>query len=137
MKRIDTALGLRLDLDSQPAVEQVRSFLDPALRREHETLEQLDVVPSVRSIADRVWAALDAVAANDNEVAHATLDSLRAEYRRLYLDAEQIAIQSIRTRRIEAKPLGRRNDDSAADAHDPDQPADAADADGAEQHPGT
>jgi hypothetical protein len=122
LNEVDRALDLGLDLDDQEGLARVNSFLDPGLRRARDSIEQLEATPAVLSIADRVWAALVAIADRDTPTARSTLDKLRAEYRRLYLDAEQLVRRSVMVGMTETEALRRRKTQQAPST---DEPADA------------
>jgi hypothetical protein len=94
-RALDSRLDLGLALDSDSAATRVDEWLDPGLRREQATLDELDVPATVRSLIDRLWAELDGAVEHDDDARRLRLDQLRAEYRRMYLDAELIVASSI------------------------------------------
>lgn len=115
--RADSSLGLQLGLQDRGACEQVDAWLDPGLRREQKTLDDMDAPGPVRAIAEAVWTELDAAVEVDDAALHQRLDQLRADYRRLYLDAERIAHSSI-------VAAGSRGQDGESGS-DPPEPATA------------
>jgi hypothetical protein len=107
MTQIDRALELGLDLNRQAAIDDVRSFLEPSLRHATYSLDQLDVVPMIKPIAGRVWKCLGAISKKDTPATRRDMDALRAEYRRLYRDAEQVTFYSILTGTTDTRKHGR------------------------------
>jgi hypothetical protein len=120
LKRIDRSLDLGLDLRDRTAVANVEGWLDPGLRRERDTLDDVDAPTSLRVVVEKVWAALNALVDKDDAAARQQFDVLRAEYRTLYRDSERIAHASIAA----ARP--RRPAKAAAAAQQPSEAAPAA-----------
>lgn len=95
-------IGDRLDLArigerGSPAMRRVHGLLDPGLRGAPVDWSDLDVAPRVRDLADRVWGLLSPLdVADDAEPKVATaLDEARADYLRLYEEAEAIAHSTV------------------------------------------
>ena len=91
-------IGRRFDLTSlQEAnanhVRAVHAFIDPTLRRVTATLDDLDLPPRLRELAQETWERLDGLAdpEGDTPAVHRQLDDLRAAYTDLYAEAEAIA----------------------------------------------
>jgi predicted GNAT family acetyltransferase len=106
---LDDRLDLGLDLDSDSASKRVDEWLDPDLRREQATLDDLELPAMVRSLIDRLWTELDGAVEEDDDARRSRLDQLRAEYRRMYLEAESIAQSTIvaaRKKRLPARGEG-------------------------------
>jgi hypothetical protein len=93
MTRIAERLGLTYDTDlSSGTHHEVDDFIDANLRRSQLTLEDIDVPEDLRSLAQAVWDALDALAADPGDAAAmARMDTLRAEYDQLYTHAVALA----------------------------------------------
>jgi hypothetical protein len=128
LTRLDSALGLELALKDQAACAQVDAWLDPGLRREKASLADIDAPAALVAIADRLWDELNATANRDTERRRRHLDQIRADYRRLYLDAEQMTQSSIEAgprRSRAAKPQGDASADAPATPSDSTVPAPA------------
>jgi hypothetical protein len=96
--------GAALDLPVLAAVDRVPAvdaFVDPQLHRNRATWEDLEVPPTVRDLAEDVWAHIQAV----DEPA---LDAAREAYDRLYAEAEAIAQCSIMAARLPKRKPKRR-----------------------------
>ena len=97
MRRIGEALALPdlagLRREDHPGVDE---FVDPTLNRSPAGWEQLSVLPAVRDMADDVWERVQRLAApgGDDEALRAGLDAVRADYDRMYAEAEAIAQSS-------------------------------------------
>jgi hypothetical protein len=97
MRRIGGALSLpelaALRREDHPGVDE---FVDPTLNRSPAGWEQLSVLPAVRDMADDVWERVQRLAApgGDDEALRAGLDAVRADYDRMYAEAEAIAQSS-------------------------------------------
>lgn len=103
LRRVDRELGLDLGRHDQAAAAHIDEFIDPSLRREDVDWSRLALPPHLRELAERVWGALTSLAADEPVPAH-PFDALRADYDRLYLDAERIAQWSIAAARAAKKP---------------------------------
>ncbi len=122
---INAKLHLGLDLDDQAATEQVDAWLDPGLRREQATLADLELPAAVRPLIERVSAELDGAVENDDRARRVRLDQLRAEYRRLYLDSEQITHSSTVAARWKASKEAGGGEASPDDEEDSAPPGSA------------
>jgi hypothetical protein len=87
----------------EDAAAEVDGFIDPSLRRQSAGWEALEVPAQVREIVDGCWQALGRLAETDDAESQAALDTLRADYDRMYADAEAVAQSSIRAARRKAK----------------------------------
>jgi hypothetical protein len=88
--RVAVPLGVAEALGDPVRGEAVDAFLEPALRREQETLADLDAPDWLCAIAARLWEALAALALDDTPQTRADLEQLRAEYDARY--AQSIAV---------------------------------------------
>jgi hypothetical protein len=97
----------------------VDDFVDPTLHRNRVSFDDLDVPPLVRDMAEQVWQTLQPLADPDGDTAgtHAALDEARADYARLYREAEAIAQSSVTA----AKP--RKKQPAAAKKPAPQPPS--------------
>jgi hypothetical protein len=95
LKHLDRSLGLGLELRNRSAVATVESWLDPGLRREHDTLDDVDAPAALRDLVARTWLAFDRLLDRDDAATRQHFDALRAEYRGMYRDSERIAHASI------------------------------------------
>ncbi|MEA2125729.1 MAG: hypothetical protein QOI80_2511 [Solirubrobacteraceae bacterium] len=109
-----TGPGLR---ERFPSVDQ---FVDPTLHRNRVGWDELDVPAALREMAEQVWLQLQPLAdpGGDTEAVHATLDQARADYGRLYGEAEATAQSSITA----AKPR-KKTPKQAAGAAPKQQPS--------------
>lgn len=108
-RREVTRLNERLQLPPvDPALAQgVDEFVDPTLHRHRVGWEDLDpAVPEpVRAVVDAAWLRLLALTEADDAAALAALDDARADYRRMYADAEALVHSSFAAQRApEAAP---------------------------------
>ena len=93
MQTVASRLGLRFDADLASAEHHpVDDFIDANLRRSQLTLDDLDVPADLRSIAERVWQAMDALASDpEDRAAMDSLDALHEEYDQMYTHAVALA----------------------------------------------
>ncbi len=110
LQRVGETLGLGSVLGAD--AERVRDghrFVDPSLRRMTHGLDDLDLPPRLRELAEESWTALGSLAEPGGDVPalHATLDSLRESYVDLYAEAEAISRSSVvAARRARRPPAG-------------------------------
>ncbi|HEU5033718.1 MAG TPA: hypothetical protein VFT62_03065 [Mycobacteriales bacterium] len=97
---VEAELELGLDLTSREATGRIDAFLDPGLRREQVSWDDVEMPAGLRAVAERAWALLSAPSVGDRA---AELDALRADYDRLYADAELIAQWSIAAAAADAR----------------------------------
>ncbi len=80
--------------------EQIREghrFVDPALRRMSQSLDDLGLPPRLHELVAETWTELNKLAdpGGDTADVHATLDQLRESYADLYAEAEAISRSSV------------------------------------------
>lgn len=77
-------------------------LVDPSLRRSTASWESLAVPPSLRELAEEVWAGFGALTrpGPEDPTAHAMFDAARERYRDVYAEAEAIAQSSVSAVRI-------------------------------------
>ncbi len=111
LERLDDSLDLGLALDDVAATARANDLVDPTLRRERVGWSDLDLPQTLRTVAENAWSALLPLAESagpaDRPPAAARLDAARADYERLYADAELIAQWSIVAARGTAKRKGK------------------------------
>jgi hypothetical protein len=91
-------LGARLEvpmLADALRSARVDEIVDPSLHRNRARWEGLDVPDPLRSLAEKVWAQVQQLVDSDSAELRAALDASRAEYRRMYAEAEGIAQSSV------------------------------------------
>lgn len=115
LEQIDKTADLDFDWADKAALTNVESFLDPGLRRQNASLDAVDAPSYLIDIATRVWDAFNSLVSKDGKTAQRDLDALRGEYRRTYLEAEQLVRHSIDHRKDEIKALRRRRARAAED----------------------
>jgi hypothetical protein len=93
MRRIGEALALPDLAQEHPGVDE---FVDPTLNRSPARWDDLSVLPAVRDMAEDVWQRVQhlAVPGGDDDALRAGLDAVRADYDRMYAEAEAIAQSS-------------------------------------------
>jgi hypothetical protein len=120
MHRVADLLGEPVLHDSDGAKgAAVDAFIDPQLKRQMRGWDTLDVPVALRDVVDRAWDALDSLA--DDVDTSPSLDTIRADFDRLYAESEKIAQSSIRA----AKPRRKNAPDSKSVAPKPAEPAPA------------
>ncbi len=110
LQRVGEVLGLDTVLGAD--AERVRDghrFVDPSLRRITHGLDDLDLPPRLRELAEESWTALGSLADPGGDVAttHAALDDLRCAYVDLYAEAEAISRSSVVAARRARRPPPR------------------------------
>jgi hypothetical protein len=107
MRRVGEAFGdpLLSGLE-RSRFPQVDEFVDPTLHRNRVGWEELEVPPSVRDMAERVWGELQplADAGGDGPDVRAALDASHAQYDAFYSEAEAITQSSVTA----VKPRGKK-----------------------------
>ncbi|HEX6655408.1 MAG TPA: sulfotransferase family protein, partial [Candidatus Limnocylindria bacterium] len=78
--------------ERRPAVDQL---VDPSLHRNRARWDGLEVSEPLRALAEQSWELVQRLVHEDGAEVRAELDAARAEYRRLYADAEAIASSSV------------------------------------------
>jgi hypothetical protein len=109
LTRLAERLALPQLLPIDPALARdVDEFVDPSLYRNRVGWQELEtpLPPGVREVVDAAWTRLQALAGPnaDDPAALAALDAARAEYDRLYAEAEALAYTSIRPPRLKPAP---------------------------------
>lgn len=96
---------LGIPVSVPPGPHPVDEFIDPDLSRHRLSWADHDLPADLTSLADRVWAALDALAdspdgaapaspSSPDATAPALLDAARADYAAMYLAAQRLAFDS-------------------------------------------
>lgn len=106
IRRVRDELGLTLNADLEPGEHHpVDDFVDPDLRRVRVTWDDLSVPSDLESTAQGVWEELLTLCARgaSDEETEGRLDALADRYRRIYDDAEAIALDATATAAEEAR----------------------------------
>lgn len=104
-------LDLSYDVDlSAGGHHPVDDFIDVSLRRVQVTLDDLDVPANLRSIAETVWAGLDALARDPHDAeAMRSLDSARRDYDQLFRHSAALVQDATDFAVLETRRKVRRN----------------------------
>ena len=81
LAHVDRVLKLGLPLDDAAAAARVDDWLDPTLRRQQGSLDDLVLPPRLRSVADRAWTAFQTLHEDSKgKSVRNELDALWQEY---------------------------------------------------------